>query len=457
MPRFSSITTKLLTIVFSFYLIIAVTVTLLHVFAEYNDSKQRIGQELERYFEAFVGGVVLAIWDLDKRQLTQSAEGALNVPSVSGIKITGQNGIVLKALGTYSHNDKISGNKLFWFEGPIIYRGPDSPEPVLLGTLTLYSNNQLVLDRVWLSLTFIIINAIIKTLALWVIFIWVGRALIKTPLLNLTWAAKKFDFNNLQESKIHTSYKDQDEFKALQDSFNEMIDRLQMTKNERDEAEAKLVEYNKTLQEKVEERTIEIEETLRRQEKLNADLIRKTIELNKANSKLKFLATTDSLTRFRNRHEFMNLASKELSRAQRYHRNFSLMMLDIDHFKSVNDNYGHAAGDLVLSQFADICRGYIREQDIIGRIGGEEFVMLLPETNEEEATVLAERIRIRVAETNFDTQSGVLNVTVSIGVVEAIPEEESIDAALYRADQALYYSKDNGRNQVTRYVEIQTA
>jgi diguanylate cyclase (GGDEF)-like protein/PAS domain S-box-containing protein len=164
---------------------------------------------------------------------------------------------------------------------------------------------------------------------------------------------------------------------------------------------------------------------------------------------LKRQAHIDYLTGVSNRGYFMVQAELELSRAIRYDNPLSLYMLDIDFFKKVNDSYGHKVGDLVLIKLAEVCRQTLREVDIIGRIGGEEFVILLPETNLAEATEVAERLRDSIAKSKVPLESGLpLHFTVSIGVTSLISKHDNLDVLLNRADKALYEAKENGRNRV---------
>ena len=138
---------------------------------------------------------------------------------------------------------------------------------------------------------------------------------------------------------------------------------------------------------------------------------------------------------------------------RRYQRPLALLMLDIDHFKKINDTYGHAAGDLVLVQLADVLRSVLRAADLCGRFGGEEFVCLLPETSVSEALILAERLRARLVEQAVCSEAGAILFTVSIGVSVAMPEDISIDQLIHRADMALYEAKKSGRNRICLQTE----
>jgi len=157
----------------------------------------------------------------------------------------------------------------------------------------------------------------------------------------------------------------------------------------------------------------------------------------------------DFLTQVCNRGYFMELAEQELARAKRYGSSLSMLMLDLDEFKSINDRFGHKVGDAVLKHFAEICRQFLREVDVIGRMGGEEFAILLPETSRDKAVEAAERLRGSVADCELPFEFDVmLRCTVSIGVSSVHSKQEDVDALLTRADKALYEAKNGGRNRV---------
>lgn len=178
-------------------------------------------------------------------------------------------------------------------------------------------------------------------------------------------------------------------------------------------------------------------------------VVRDISERKRVEQELRRMATTDPLTGLWNRRRFMELSEGELSRLRRYGRPVSVLMLDIDHFKAVNDTNGHAAGDEALCLLADLCRAELRETDHLGRLGGEEFAVLLPETGLDEAADVAERLRQRLAAGAFPLPCGVtLRMTVSIGVASCAEDDTTVDGALGRADRALYRAKNGGRNRV---------
>jgi diguanylate cyclase (GGDEF)-like protein/PAS domain S-box-containing protein len=170
-------------------------------------------------------------------------------------------------------------------------------------------------------------------------------------------------------------------------------------------------------------------------------------EQKRIEDRLRRLAARDALTDTLSRGRFFEVAREELARATRYPRPLALAMLDLDHFKSINDRHGHRAGDEVLRAIAGLMTRGLRGQDHIGRYGGEEFAVLLPETTLESAREVLERVRIAIADMRLNVEGKQLTITVSVGVV-AVQTGEPLENALARADAALYRAKGAGRNRV---------
>jgi diguanylate cyclase (GGDEF)-like protein len=160
------------------------------------------------------------------------------------------------------------------------------------------------------------------------------------------------------------------------------------------------------------------------------------------------LALTDPLTGLQNRRSLFELGRVEFARATRMNRPFCCLMLDLDHFKQINDTYGHPAGDQVLREFANRCKFLVREVDLLGRYGGEELLILMPETDRNTAIHVAERLRAGVAATPIKVLDREIEVTVSIGVATQDENTTQLETLIARADQAMYIAKHRGRNQV---------
>ncbi len=189
---------------------------------------------------------------------------------------------------------------------------------------------------------------------------------------------------------------------------------------------------------------IKTEDLQKLNEGLEGKVQERTKELEEMAEELKVLATTDSLTKVNNRYAIMNIMETEINRAKRYKEPLSALLFDADHFKNVNDNYGHDIGDLVLSQLALIAKESLRETDIIGRYGGEEFLVLMPNTTIQDAKRSAERIRMTVEGHCFEM---VGTVTISLGLSEW-QKDEDVNTLFKRLDRLMYRAKETGRNQL---------
>jgi diguanylate cyclase (GGDEF)-like protein len=172
------------------------------------------------------------------------------------------------------------------------------------------------------------------------------------------------------------------------------------------------------------------------------------VELKRAKEKLLRMAITDELTGLVNRRYFMGRLLHEYERTKRYESVFTVLMIDLDYFKKINDSYGHQAGDTVLRTVSDSMKLSLRLSDIIGRIGGEEFAVILPETDITSALVIGDRLRKRIEALEIPHKDCMIKITISIGASPSSKEDLSIDDVLQRSDAALYRAKENGRNRI---------
>jgi len=184
-------------------------------------------------------------------------------------------------------------------------------------------------------------------------------------------------------------------------------------------------------------------------QELLVDMVHRNVRLNQELQDnievVRKLSETDQLTQIYNRHRFVRSIEEETSRSNRYGSAISLIMFDIDHFKQVNDNFGHDVGDIVLRDLARIVEEGIRKIDVFARWGGEEFMILMPETELEDASTVAEKLRALIENHPFPKAG---NITSSFGITGYV-EGESFDEFTKRVDEALYESKENGRNRCT--------
>lgn len=172
------------------------------------------------------------------------------------------------------------------------------------------------------------------------------------------------------------------------------------------------------------------------------------IQEKDAKEMVAYLANIDPLTKSLTRRHFFSIAETEFLRFKRYRRQLSILVLDADHFKNINDTYGHYAGDLVLRSLSLVVLEQKRTQDTYGRLGGEEFALLLPETNLQQAKIVAERVQKAWSQTPSNMDGQLIYSTVSIGVAEANDQDQSFEDVLRRADRMMYKAKEAGRNRV---------
>ncbi|MGP1394361.1 MAG: diguanylate cyclase [Inquilinaceae bacterium] len=214
--------------------------------------------------------------------------------------------------------------------------------------------------------------------------------------------------------------------------------------SEQKSQQRKMEQINRNL----ERQAAKLTEMVREREATQERLEREIEDRKRLEAELNLQAATDPLTALLNRRRFLEIAANELSRARRYERRLSVTMLDIDFFKAVNDTYGHAVGDTVLKAVAKVCAETVRGQDCLARLGGEEFAILTPETGAEGATILADRLREKIAAIQLGEEAPDLRVTASFGVTERIESDSAPEDLLRRADIALYAAKEAGRNRV---------
>ncbi|MDO9303517.1 MAG: diguanylate cyclase [Anaerolineales bacterium] len=199
---------------------------------------------------------------------------------------------------------------------------------------------------------------------------------------------------------------------------------------------------------------IKLDITERRQAEDDLRLAKENLEVANRELQLAFeheqqLAHTDDLTGVNNRRHLFELAEHEFDVSRRYQRPLSVIMFDLDHFKQINDTFGHATGDQMLKRVTQVARAQLRDADLIGRYGGEEFLIVLPVTSAQQAWLLAERIRAGVAALRVETDQSPAAITLSLGIAETIhaPQDESIENVIRRADEAMYAAKQAGRNR----------
>ena len=220
-----------------------------------------------------------------------------------------------------------------------------------------------------------------------------------------------------------------------------MADRINLMNIEKEAAQQRAISKDKISRNLLQQAKENLEETVER----------RTAELVQAKETAELMARIDKLTGVFNRRAFEEQAAVEYIRAKRQRHPLTVILLDIDNFKAINDTYGHKIGDTVLCNIAEVVQKDIREIDCLGRIGGEEFAILLPETGITQGTEIAERIRHKMMTSSIDLEGHQICYTSSFGVATLEPDHPSLEEALRNADKAMYNSKRNGRNLVTTW------
>jgi len=414
------ISRKLLRVVFVLYLALTITMTIFQFSAEYVRIKKTLLDELYLLCENVEQPIAANLWQLDTHQLNTLADGMINMPAVQGVDIIDTKNQSIIERRTYSdHTKPLSlfsiDQKLKWTE--------DNQE-IPLGQLRIYSSSSVIFDRLVFSFTLIIINAVIKTVVLWYLFLWAFKRFLSTPLQRLMAQVDQIQLEDISKQRINLEISDHNELLVLQEKINTML---------------ATIEYDRRLMVINEEERLAL---------LEAEVASRTQELVALNNKLSKIALTDELTGINNRRSFFEKAQSLTDLAQRQQSPLSLLTLDIDYFKKINDQFGHGVGDTALCHFSHLIAANLRKVDLFARVGGEEFAILLMDTNQQGAILLAEKLCALINETPLQIEHHCLNMSVSIGVVERQEHETQVTQFFKRGDDLLYKAKHNGRNRV---------
>jgi diguanylate cyclase (GGDEF)-like protein len=424
---------RLLRSVFGAYFIVTLVATAIQIGVEFHQAEARLSVNVAALERTFGAGIADAVWGLNDDVLFSILSGAVALPQVVGVKIVDEHGAQLDALGLirdaggslvsadgHGHSVPVAGHTGFFdaigrTSFDLIHTDAHGV-PRSIGRWTVYSDRRTVIDQVEEQLIVLVAGALLKTLALWFIFLVVIGRVVGRPLRQLSAHVGQLTIDNLGSAPLSLRDRGRHELHVLAAMLNRMTREIRRSVEEKAKLLHDLEEMNETLQSRVEERTRE----------------------------LRLMATTDALTGLANRRRLDEVLRDEQLRVARYGGSLSVILCDIDSFKAINDTHGHHAGDLVLIAFGELLRAHVRNADIVGRWGGEEFLVICPQTGGDEAAALAERLREVVAGALFPV---VGSKTCSFGVVQ-MGKSEATEALIGRADAALYRAKQLGRNQV---------
>lgn len=418
--RPNNLSQKMMRVIFSIYFGVAFLVTSMQFLTEYLMTQDSILSELKQLEETIRGPVSTSLWQYNQNQLDSLIAGLIKMPIIEGVDIQDKyaNNMISKrsyALASAPLSVFHTKSDLYWML---------NDKRIFLGSLTLYSSSQVVLDRVLFGFSLIAITAIIKLSVLFWLFIWAFDRYLATPLKELMSQVNEVQLSPDISKRIDLSNIENNELSQLQENMNTMLSAM----------------------EKDRERLLEDEKAKRNW--LEEAVAKRTEALQVSNEKLKELATRDSLTGALNRGSFFEIAQHLLVLSQRQKSPVSFVLMDLDHFKIINDTHGHFIGDQVLIHFVNTIKNLLRKSDLIGRVGGEEFALFLPDTGVDEAFRLADKIRKTIGHSTVEVEGTTVNYTVSLGIESSETTDHSIGELFKRADLKLYGAKDKGRDRV---------
>lgn len=407
---------QLLRSILVIYLFLTFIMTIIHLSVDYQYTKNNIQDELKQIAKTFHPSLQTALWELNNEQLHSIVNGMMYIPLIYGVEINDSSNKEL--LSKFQNGVNKKENLEYSYTFNINYQMNDNL--IYLADITIYSDDQVIFERLKVSFLMIVLNAMIKTTVLIFLFVIAFKKYLEQPLQDLTNTIVRLRVEDINNRKISVDMKYDNELKILQNEFNELLNKITIEESKRFEL---LQEINNKLEFEVEKRTKELEH----------------------------IAITDGLTNLYNRAK-MDIELQKLEGIfKRYGRLFSVIIIDIDYFKAINDTFGHQVGDLVLKQFAKILKENIRNTDFIGRWGGEEFLIACPETSEENAKKLALNLKNIIENTIFEK---VGKKTMSLGIAQ-ISEDLDLDNLINNADKALYFAKENDRNQVVTFTSME--
>ncbi|WP_197478875.1 sensor domain-containing diguanylate cyclase [Marinomonas atlantica] len=420
--RPNNLSQKMIRVIFSIYLAVTLLITSVQFLSEYLKTQDAIISELKQLEATVRGPISTSLWQYDQKQLDELASGLIQMPIIEGVDIVDQNEQSILSKRFYDP-DAIPVSV---FDSTTQLSWTLNDESIGLGSLKLYSSSDVVFERVWFGFVLIATTAIIKMTILFWLFIWAFDRFLAAPLKELMSQVDEVQSSQNISKRIHLSNTEGYELNQLQRHMNRMLSAMSTDRqNLLDDEQAK-------------------------RDWLEEAVAKRTEDLQILNKKLKYLATRDSLTDVLNRGSFFEAAQQRLLLSQQQTSTASFILLDLDFFKRINDTYGHFIGDKVLIQFTQILQSFLKESDLLGRVGGEEFAIFLPDTKLDAAFQLADEIRRAISETTLEIEGKTVTYTVSLGVESSEPDDQLIDDLFKRADLKLYGAKDKGRDRVEK-------
>tara|TARA_R110000765_G_scaffold42713_7_gene90054 strand:- start:1159 stop:2439 length:1281 start_codon:yes stop_codon:yes gene_type:complete len=420
--RPKNLSQKVMRVTFSIYLGVTFLVTSVQFLTEYIKTQDSILSELEQLEQTVRNPIATSMWQYNQKQMDALVEGLLKMPIIVGVDIFDKH--EEKIISKRSYTEGAAPLSVFDKKSDLAWELND--KKITLGALTLYSSSEVVLNRVLFGFALIAITAIIKLSVLFWLFVWAFDRFLACPLKELMSQVDEVQLSQDFSKRINLSITENNEISKLQDHMNNMLSAME-------KGRAQLLEDEQA-----------------KRNWLEDAVAKRTEELQILNEKLKDLAANDSLTGALNRGNFFETARHLFTLSQRQKSPASFILMDLDHFKMVNDTYGHFIGDKVLIHFAHTIQDFLGKSDLFGRLGGEEFAIFLPDMGIDHASRLADKLRKAIGSATLEVDGKTITYTVSFGVTSSETKDNSIDELFKRADLKLYGAKEKGRDRVER-------
>lgn len=411
---------KLLRVVFSIYLIVTVTITIAISVTEYIRTKSAVTNDIQRIAEIVNPSISRSLWQYDYNQVRILSDGVLKMPGVEGIDILDAN--QQKILSERQFDDGSAPASLFYNTSELTWN--TNTNRILMGELRVYSSSRVIFNRIAAAMVSTILATILKISILFFLFVWAFHKYLARPITDLAQQVRSIDWTTDFGKRIKMKQVEDNELYQLQEDINGLL-----TKIERDQISKQ-------------------KDAISRQKWLEKAVQERTMELTAMNKKLEDLAAKDPLTDVLNRRSFYKAVGASFSALQQAGRTSCFMMIDLDHFKYINDTYGHFVGDQVLIDFCQKIRNTFRDTDLVGRIGGEEFAIFLPDIKLSIGLDLANVLREVVDQSVRQIDGHEVRYTISVGVASSSTQLSTMDHLSKAADAKLYEAKRKGRDRV---------
>jgi len=412
-------------------LLVGFFMSLILLVLEYQNEQRRIEQQLQRVIESSSAAAAESLWTLSSDLADVISEGLISHPLIVEATIETFTGTMLSQRNRLAFSECWLDNLSFLFGAAKVEVIPLFHNNDLVGHLKLKIDPLPARQAFFKQILTIFANELLKALILAASFLALFYITLARPIRNYARWIKQIDPDNPEGwQQAPPKRKQRDELMVFGESIFQRFVQARAYFLELQQTRSALRILNQELEERVQERTKELKAALARSE---------------------HLATTDMITGIPNRRSFMEQAKKRHAEWLRYKRPYAVLMIDLDNFKLINDTYGHPAGDQVLISVASALQQHTRSEDIIGRIGGEEFCALLVGVSEAGSITLAERIRAEIAKLPIMFEGLHIPVTASFGLVPPELLQDDFDEVLKNGDQMLYQAKNEGRNRVCIY------